>query len=189
MILDPTSVSAGAFYQFMISVIVPRPIAFVSTMSPEGQPNVAPFSYFNAITNQPPLLGISINRRRGEPKDTLRNLRGAGGFVVNIVNEPMLKPMVRASGDWPPDVSEFEVAGLRIVPFAQDHGFSIERELYGISKKHSPLVMVLLRQFIFHNFAYLIRSVVDGINPPPLLPGVLSGILNEQNPPSADSAG
>src|SRR5207247_2489880 len=62
--------------------------------------------------SRPPLLGISINDRTGGPKDTLRNLRGAGGFVVNIVNEPMLKPMVRASGDWPPDVSEFEVAGL-----------------------------------------------------------------------------
>jgi hypothetical protein len=78
-----------------------------------------------------------------------------------------------------------EVAA-RISPL--DHGFSVERVLYGISKKHSPLVMVYLRPFIFHNFAYLIRSVVDGINPPPFPPGALSGLLNEQNPPNSDSA-
>lgn len=79
-----------------------------------------------------------------------------------------------------------EVAA-RISP--QDQGFSVERKLYGISKKHSPLVMVFLRPVLFSNFAYLVRSVVDDINPPPLLPGALSGILNEQNPPSASPAG
>ena len=112
MILDPGSVSPGAFYQFMIGVIVPRPIAFVSTMSPEGSLNVAPFSYFNAISSQPPLLGISINRRAGTPKDTLRNIEATGEFVVNTVDEALGPRMVQTSGDWPEEVDEFQITGL-----------------------------------------------------------------------------
>ena len=85
MILDPESISPGAMYRFMIGVVVPRPIAFVSTVGADGRLNVAPFSYFNAITNRPPLIGISINLRGGEPKDTLRNIRATGDFVVPIM--------------------------------------------------------------------------------------------------------
>lgn len=116
MILDPSAVSPGAFYQFMISVVVPRPIAFVSTISPEGQPNVAPFSYFNAISSEPPLIGISINRRRGEPKDTLRNIERTGEFVVNTVDEALGPRMVQSSGEWPENVDEFKLTGLTPVP-------------------------------------------------------------------------
>lgn len=116
MILDPASASPGAFYQFMIGVVVPRPIAFVSTVSPEGRLNVAPFSFFNAIASQPPLVGISINRRRGEPKDTMRNIQSLGEFVVNTVDEPLAERMVRASGEWPEDVDEFQLTGLTPVP-------------------------------------------------------------------------
>jgi len=118
MILDPESISPGAMYRFMIGVVVPRPIAFVSTVGPEGRFNVAPFSYFNAITNRPPLIGISINLRGGEPKDTLRNIRATGDFVVNTVDEPLTLRMVHASGDWPEGVSEFELTGL--TPVASD---------------------------------------------------------------------
>ena len=116
MILDPQSATPGAFYQFMISVIVPRPIAFVSTTSADGRNNLSPFSYFNAITNQPPLLGISVNRRRGEPKDTVRNIEQTGEFVVNMVDEAMGPRMVQSSGDWPQDVDEFALTGLTPVP-------------------------------------------------------------------------
>lgn len=116
MILDPQSATPGAFYQFMISVIVPRPIAFVSTTSADGRNNVSPFSYFNALTNQPPLLGISINRRRGEPKDTLRNIEQIGEFVVNMVDEAMGPRMVQSSGEWAQDVDEFGLTGLTPVP-------------------------------------------------------------------------
>ncbi len=118
MILDPESISPGAMYRFMIGVVVPRPIAFVSTVGADGRFNVAPFSYFNAITNRPPLIGISINLRGGEPKDTLRNIRATGDFVVNTVDEPLTARMVHASGDWPEGVSEFELTGL--TPVASD---------------------------------------------------------------------
>lgn len=112
MQLDPQTLTPGALYRFMISAIIPRPIAFVSTADERGRFNVAPFSYFAPLASKPPLLGISINDRADGPKDTLRNARSNGGFVVNIVSEPMLRAMVRASGEWPADVSEFELTGL-----------------------------------------------------------------------------
>jgi len=116
MILDPSAVSPGDLYRFMISVVVPRPIAFVSTVGRDGRFNVAPFSYYNAITNRPPLLGISINRREGVPKDTLRNIEQTEEFVVNSVDEPLAAQMVLSSGEWPDDVDEFALTALTPVP-------------------------------------------------------------------------
>src|SRR4029077_18485813 len=101
MIIDPASIPPAALYRWMISVVVPRPIAFISTVSASGRLNVAPFSYFIPLTNRPPLLGISINSRAGGPKDTLRNLRETGDFVVNVVDEALIERMVQTSGEWP----------------------------------------------------------------------------------------
>jgi len=115
MILDPAQLSPGAVYHFMIGVIVPRPIAFISTTGRSGS-NLAPFSYFLPITNRPPLIGISINARAGEPKDTLRNIRDTGEFVINIVTESFAEHMVRSSGEWPEDIDEFSLAGLTPLP-------------------------------------------------------------------------
>jgi flavin reductase (DIM6/NTAB) family NADH-FMN oxidoreductase RutF len=115
MILDPQTLSSGAVYRFLIGVVVPRPIAFVSTIGSHGA-NVAPFSYFMPIGSRPPLLAVSIGLRDGEIKDTLANIRETGDFVINVVTEALAERMVRASGDWPRDVDEFEVAGLARLP-------------------------------------------------------------------------
>ncbi len=111
MILDPQTLSSSAVYRFLIGVVVPRPIAFVSTIGSHG-PNVAPFSYFMPIGSRPPLLGVSIGLRDGEIKDTLANIRETGDFVINVVTEALAERMVRASGDWPQDIDEFEITGL-----------------------------------------------------------------------------
>ncbi len=116
MILDPAALPASAMYRFMIGVIVPRPIAFVSTVGAGGAFNAAPFSFFCGIASAPPLLGISINLRAGAPKDTLRNLRATGDFVVNVVNEELLERVVHTSGDWPEDVDELALTGLTALP-------------------------------------------------------------------------
>ena len=116
MIVDPKSISTSAMYHFMISVIVPRPIAFVSSVNDDGRFNVAPFSFYIGIGSAPPLVGISINLRAGEPKHTLRNIRATGEFVVNTVTEDLAARMVHTSGDWPDDVDEFELVGLTPVP-------------------------------------------------------------------------
>jgi flavin reductase (DIM6/NTAB) family NADH-FMN oxidoreductase RutF len=116
MILDPATVTPAEMYRFMISVIVPRPIAFVSTRDPSGALNLAPFSYFVPLTNRPPLVGISLQRRRGALKDTARNIQETGEFVINSVSEPMARAMVLASGDWAPHVDEFALAGFTPAP-------------------------------------------------------------------------
>jgi len=116
MLLDPASISPGAMYNFMISFVVPRPIAFVSTVNAAGRRNLAPFSYFNAISSEPPLVGISILERRDDPKDTLRNIRETGEFVVNLVNESLLDAMVETSGEWPASADEFEITKLAAEP-------------------------------------------------------------------------
>ena len=112
MILDPAQLPPNDVYRVLISAVVPRPIAFVSTVSATGAVNLAPFSYFTALASAPPLIGISINDRGDDPKDTLRNIRETGEFVVNVVNCAIMEPMVRTAGDWPRTVSEFEPARL-----------------------------------------------------------------------------
>jgi len=119
MIVDMKDISSAAIYKMMISVIVPRPIAFISSVSASGRLNVAPFSFFTGICSVPPLLGVAINTRAGVPKDTLANIRSVGDFVVNVVNEELAERMVHSSGDWPEDVSEFELTGL--TPVDSDH--------------------------------------------------------------------
>lgn len=101
-----------ARYQLLTSLVVPRPIGWVSSRAPSGISNLAPFSYFVALSSAPMLLGISIGSRRGSPKDTLANIRAAGAFCVNVVTEPHLAAMNESSADHPPDVDEFAVAGV-----------------------------------------------------------------------------
>ncbi|MGH7741268.1 MAG: flavin reductase family protein [Candidatus Eiseniibacteriota bacterium] len=112
MIVDPAGIAANAMYRLMTEVVVPRPIAFVSTRSAAGQMNLAPFSYFNAVSSAPPLISISFSERADDPKDTLRNIRETGDFVVNLVSEPLLGAMAKTAGEWPRTTDEFEVAGL-----------------------------------------------------------------------------
>lgn len=115
MIFDPSEHNPADIYKLMIGSIVPRPIAFVSTVNPQGQRNLAPFSFFNAICPNPPVVCFSPVFRPGAAvaaKDTLRNVRDTGEFVVNIVSEEFAEAMNATSGDYPPEVDEFEVAGL-----------------------------------------------------------------------------
>lgn len=119
MQFDPQSTTPSAMYRLMISAIIPRPIALVSTTDSSGHFNVAPFSYFAPLSSRPPLVAISIGERDGTPKHTLANVRDTGDFVVNIVTAAMLKSMVRTSGDWPAEVDEFAISGL--TPLASVH--------------------------------------------------------------------
>ena len=116
MILDPRTTPTTDVYRFIVSAVVPRPIALVSSIGADGGTNVAPFSYFNAIASAPPLVGIAISDRAGDPKDTLRNIRDTQEFVVNVVSEAILDAMVRTAGEWPRGTSEFGLAGFTPAP-------------------------------------------------------------------------
>lgn len=111
MQLDPQTF--GNFYRVLTGVVVPRPIAFVSTVSPEGVTNLAPYSFFNAVASNPPTIVFSSSRRAGhKEKDTLANVEATGEFVVNVVVDDIAEAMNRTAAEFPAAVSEFEVAGL-----------------------------------------------------------------------------
>lgn len=116
MIIRSASLPKHDAYLLLSSVIVPRPIALVTTVSPGGVVNAAPFSFFNAVCSDPPMVMLSIDRRRGQRKDTARNILERREFVVNIVSEEIARQMNLCSGDYPPEVSEIGLAGLSTAP-------------------------------------------------------------------------
>jgi hypothetical protein len=120
MLVSPSELPYSEFYNILISSVVPRPIAWVSTVSATGQPNLAPFSFFNAVCADPPLLAFAPGLRRpkqpdavhGEAKDTLRNVRETKEFVVNMVTYELAEAMNLTSGEYDASVNEFELAKL-----------------------------------------------------------------------------
>ena len=113
-LIEVDSLSRRQRYRLQTSLIVPRPIAWVSTRSADGVPNLAPFSYFNAISSNPMLVAVSIGSRQGRPKDTLANIRDTAAFCVNLVTERHLQAMSDSSGEFGPEIDEFEVTGLTL---------------------------------------------------------------------------
>jgi flavin reductase (DIM6/NTAB) family NADH-FMN oxidoreductase RutF len=114
MIIDPATVDPLDVYRLLVGSIVPRPIAFVSTVSPEGVLNLAPFSFFTAASANPPVVCFCPMIRGGEhpKKDTLVNIEAGREFVVNIVSEDIAEKMNLCAGQYPPDVDEFKLSGL-----------------------------------------------------------------------------
>jgi flavin reductase (DIM6/NTAB) family NADH-FMN oxidoreductase RutF len=118
LIIDPGSTDHSSVYKLLIGSVVPRPIAFVSTISTEGVFNAAPFSFFTVASSNPPVVVFTVgNRKTPDPrKDTLRNITTARDFVVNIVSEEFGQKMNLCAGDYPPEVDEFQLSGLTPVP-------------------------------------------------------------------------
>jgi flavin reductase (DIM6/NTAB) family NADH-FMN oxidoreductase RutF len=104
-------------YKVLTSFILPRPIAWVTSLGPTGVVNAAPFSFFNAFCEDPPLCMFAANRKpNGQDKDTFLNIQRTGEFVVNIADEPLAKAMHESSGDFPPDIGEPDYLGLKLAP-------------------------------------------------------------------------
>ena len=118
MILDPAQMPRAEFYPWMIRCIVPRPIAWVSSISREGVHNLAPFSFFTAISTEPPTLCFAPgwDSVRNAKKDTLLNIETTGDFVVNVVPEQLAEQMNDTATEFPRGISEFAQAGLTPVP-------------------------------------------------------------------------
>lgn len=111
----PSEMADPAPYHLLTSIVAPRPIAWVSTISRGGLPNLAPYSFYNAVAGFPPTIMFSVSYRRREPKekDTLRNVKETGEFVSHIVNEAMAEAMLKTSAEFSYGVSEFEQVGLK----------------------------------------------------------------------------
>jgi flavin reductase (DIM6/NTAB) family NADH-FMN oxidoreductase RutF len=115
VIIDPQAVPVSIAYQLLTGAVIPRPIGFISSLSPEGVANLAPFSFFNAVCGEPPMIMFCAANRH-PLKDTLRNVQAMREFVVNIVSEEIAQQMNLTAGDYAPDVSEFDVSGLTPIP-------------------------------------------------------------------------
>ncbi len=126
MELDASQLAPRDAYALMTGLIVPRPIAWVSTLGDNGHVNLAPFSYFNAVASDPPILTIAIaTRRDGTDKDTLRLMKETGVFCVHLVEEHDLGRMNDTSAELPPDVSEATHYGVATTPCAAIAGVRI----------------------------------------------------------------
>ena len=117
MELDPEQVPAATLYQHLIRTIVPRPIAWVSTISTSGIMNLAPFSFFTGAGSRPPsMVFCPSNRRDGSPKDTLRNIQETQEFVINVVPFRLAASMNLSAAEVPNDESEFALTGMAASP-------------------------------------------------------------------------
>jgi flavin reductase (DIM6/NTAB) family NADH-FMN oxidoreductase RutF len=114
MIVDPSTQDAAANYKLLIGSILPRAIAWVSTLSTDGVANLAPISFFTAVGRKPPMISISMQPRSDGVtlKDTFVNIRDTGEFVVNIANLELADAMHRSAFEFPSEVDEFEALGL-----------------------------------------------------------------------------
>ncbi len=117
MELDLETTHREHAYKLLASLVTPRPIALVTTIDTEGTVNAAPFSFFNVLGADPPIVGFCPgNRDDGTPKDSARNARQSGEFVVNLVDEPLAQKMVACATSLPPGESELTHAGLTTLP-------------------------------------------------------------------------
>lgn len=113
---DPHAIDVGDRYKLLCGLVTPRPIALVTTMNHDGSLNAAPFSFFNVIGHDPPLVVLGFDcRADGEPKDTVRNIRQTGEFVVNMINEDIVDQMNVCGGEFPYLYDELAAAGLTSV--------------------------------------------------------------------------
>ena len=175
MQVDVSTLSPTAAYRLMIACLVPRPIAWVSTLSADGVANLAPFSFFGGVTSDPPIVMVSVGRRRdGSRKDTAANLLATREAVVHIPDRERAAAMVSTSVEAPPEVDEFELAGLAKLASVHvkpariaDAPIAMECEL----ERHDelgrgPVDMFLLRVVCFHVADLLL---VDGLPDPACL--------------------
>ncbi len=117
MLLDFAQLEPRQAYQWMISMIVPRPIAWVSSVGEAGDANLAPFSFFQGITSRPPtLMFVPVTQVDGTPKDTLRNIEATGEFVVNLVSADLTEKMNASAASLPYGESEFEAFDIAAAP-------------------------------------------------------------------------
>jgi len=169
-VLDPSQIEYNDIYKLMTGLIVPRPIAFVSTVDVVGIRNLAPFSYFTACSSNPPVVCFSTTVRSGprQYKDTLENVRATGEFVVNIVSEEFAEQMNMASADVPPEVDEFALSGLTPIasdlvrpPRVAESKVQMEcrlRQIIAVSDKPGGGFLILGEVLRFH----ILDSLLDG---------------------------
>jgi flavin reductase (DIM6/NTAB) family NADH-FMN oxidoreductase RutF len=125
--IDPAEIATKDLHQFILGAVAPRPIAFASTLSADGVPNLAPYSFFNAFSSNPPILIFSSNRRvsNNTTKDTLKNVEDTGEVVINVVPHRIVRQMALCSVEYGAEVNEFEKAGFTPLPSEKVRPFRV----------------------------------------------------------------
>ncbi|RYJ45030.1 flavin reductase family protein [Flavobacterium beibuense] len=116
MIIDPAHTSQSDVYKILTGSVIPRPIGWISTISEDGVPNLAPFSFFNVVGEDPPHVMFSTVRPGNSNKDTLNNVLATKQFVVNMAVEELVEAVNTSSASLPPNVNEFDYAGVTQAP-------------------------------------------------------------------------
>ena len=119
MQFDLDKIPGSETYKLLVGLVAPRPIALITSMDENGRLNAAPFSAYNYLCTDPPIVGIGVTNRPTDvfvPKDTARNIRRTGEFVVNVVTEDIAEKMNICATDFPAGMSEVEMAGFTTVP-------------------------------------------------------------------------
>jgi flavin reductase (DIM6/NTAB) family NADH-FMN oxidoreductase RutF len=140
--IDPKAIPTAELHQILVSAVAPRPIAFASTISESGEPNIAPYSFFNVFSSNPPTMVFSSNRRvsDGTTKDTLSNVEHNMEVVINVVPHSLVRQMTVASIQYPTGVSEFEKSGLTPVPSDIVQPFRIKESPVQFECKASQII-------------------------------------------------
>jgi flavin reductase (DIM6/NTAB) family NADH-FMN oxidoreductase RutF len=114
--IDPLTLDRRTRSVLMNGIVAPRPIAWVSSLAPDGSRNLAPFSFFGGFSFDPPTIGLGPGSRQGVNKDSLRNIKATGEFVVNLVDRRLAERANACSAEFGPDVDEWDVAGVEPAP-------------------------------------------------------------------------
>ncbi|MEY9881873.1 flavin reductase family protein [Bradyrhizobium sp. USDA 329] len=116
MRIDPAELGAERIYRLMTGIVVPRPIAWVTSLSRSGVLNLAPFSAFTFVSQKPPMLAISVGRKGADYKDTAHNILDTEEYVIHIADTPLMSAVHDSSVEHPPEISEVEHLGLETLP-------------------------------------------------------------------------
>ncbi|MBJ7404219.1 MAG: flavin reductase family protein [Bradyrhizobium sp.] len=116
MRIDPAELGAERIYRLMTGIVVPRPIAWVTSLSAKGVLNLAPFSAFTFVSQKPPMLAISVGRKGADYKDTAHNILDTEEYVIHIADTPLMNAVHDSSVEHPPEISEVEHLGLETLP-------------------------------------------------------------------------
>jgi flavin reductase (DIM6/NTAB) family NADH-FMN oxidoreductase RutF len=154
MQIDPASQAKSDNYKLLTNLVVPRPIAWVTSRNESGLINLAPFSFFNGVGSDPLYIVLGIGRRDGgAPKDTARNIQATGDFVVNLVTEDLINAMNISAADFPPDQSELIAAKLDTAP-------SVKAKTPRLAKSQASLECILYQSQPLGTSTLIIGEVV-----------------------------
>ena len=132
MQFDPNNLEQSAIYKLLTGAIIPRPIGWVSSISEDGINNLAPFSYFNMVGDDPPHVMFSTRRDNNSNKDTLNNILSTKQFVVNLVTEEVVEKMNITSQSVEPEIDEFVLGGLTPIPSVKIKPFRVKESLVNL---------------------------------------------------------